>query len=64
MISEGLSDKYRGHVKTMYSGGLGCLFTKAPDEIWNFFEYLAHDTWEYDHARETLVTLSRPLYDA
>ena len=52
MIFESLNDEYRGHVKTMYLGGLGYLFTKTLDEIWNFFEYLAHDTWEYDNARD------------
>ena len=33
VIFEGLNDEYRGHVKTMYPGGLGYLFTNTPDEI-------------------------------
>lgn len=53
MIFEGLNDEYRGHVETMYPGGVSCLFTKTPDEIWDFFQYLAHDTQEYNNARET-----------
>jgi len=36
------------------------LFTKTSDEIWDFFEYLAHDTWEYDNANETF---SHPIPD-
>jgi len=32
---------------------LGCLFTKTRHKIWDFFEYLAHNTSEYDNARET-----------
>ena len=36
----------------MYLRGLGCLFTKTLGKISDFFEYLAHDTWEYDNARE------------
>jgi len=51
MIFEGLNDAYRGHVKSMYPGGLECLSTKTPDEIWDFFEYIAHETWEYENAR-------------
>ena len=52
MISKGLNDEYRGHVEAVYPRGLGCSFTKTPNEIWDFFEYLDHDTWEYDNARE------------
>ena len=58
MIFEGLNDEYMGLVETMYPRGLDYLFTKTPDEIWDFFEYLAHDTWEYDNARGTF---SSPL---
>lgn len=60
VIFEDLDDESRGYVETMYDGGLGCLFTKTLDEIWNFFEYLAHDTWEYDNARETFC---HPILD-
>ena len=52
LIFNGLNDKYRSHTKTMYPEGLDYLFTKTPDEIWDFFEYLAHNTWVYDNARE------------
>ena len=41
----------------MYPGGWGCLFTDTLDKIWSFFEYLAHDTWEYENARETFSLL-------
>lgn len=36
----------------MFPGGLDYLFTKTLDDILDFFEYLAHDNWKYDHARE------------
>ena len=61
MIFEGLNDEYRGHVETIDPGGLGCLFTKTPDEIWNFFEYFTY-MWEYDNARETFTHPSPDLY--
>ena len=44
MIFEGLNDGCRGHVGTINAGGLGYWFTKTPDEILDFFEYLARDT--------------------
>jgi len=31
-------------LKLCTPGGLDYLFTKTLDEIWDFFEYLAHDT--------------------
>ena len=27
------------------------MFSRILDEVWDFFEYLAHKTWEYDNAR-------------
>ena len=52
--------------------GLGYLFTKTPNEIWNFFEYLAHNTWEYENARETFscpspdpyIMHAKPLFES
>ena len=44
----------------MYLGGSGCLFTKPPNEIWDFFESLARETWEYENAREAF---SHPIPD-
>ena len=44
VIFKGLNDEYYGQVEIMYPGGLGCLFTKTPDKIQDFFEYFAHDT--------------------
>jgi len=49
----GLNDEYRGYVEMIYLGALECLFTKAPNEIWDFFKYMTLDTWEYENARET-----------
>ena len=45
MIFEGLSDEYWGYIETMYPEGLGCLFDNTSNDIWDFFEYLAHETW-------------------
>jgi len=35
----------------MYLGGLDCLFTKTQDKVWDFFEKLAWDTYEFEQAR-------------
>jgi len=48
------------NIGVMLRGGSGYLFIKTPDEIWNFFGYLAYDTWEYDKAREIF---SHPIPD-
>ena len=53
MNFEGLDDEYRGHVEIIYPGALGYLSTRTSDEIWDFFECLAHEIWEYENARET-----------
>lgn len=29
-------------------------FFKSPEEVWGFFEYFAHETWEFENARWTL----------
>lgn len=50
---EGLKYEYLGYVDTIYIWGLGCFFAKSPKETWDFFEYLAHDTWEYENAKGT-----------
>jgi len=34
----------------MYLGSLECLFTRTPDEMWDFIEYLARETWEHENA--------------
>ena len=36
----------------MYPGSSMSWFSEYPDWIWNFFEYLAHDTWEYEQTRQ------------
>jgi len=61
VIFESLNNEYRGHFETMYPEGLCFLFTKTPDEIWDFFEYLAQDSWECENARETF---SHPSLDS
>lgn len=53
VIYEGLNTEFRDHVQSMYPGGFWALFSKSPDEVWDFFEYLAHETWEYEQACAT-----------
>ena len=60
VIFDGLNNDYRGHVETMYPKGLACLLARAPNEIWDSVEYLAHAIWEYDNASETI---GQPITD-
>jgi len=30
------------------------LFVRAPDEIWNFYEYWTHEIWKYENIREVI----------
>ena len=53
VIFESLHDEYRGHVETIYPGGLDCLFTRTPNEVWDFFEKLACETYAFEQANET-----------
>jgi len=50
----GLNAEFRGHVEFMCLSGFRDLLSKAPYEVWDFFEYLAWDTWEFDQAEEAL----------
>jgi len=54
MIIEGLNDEFSGYLETMYPKSSDYLFTKTLDEIWNFFEHVAHDD-------ESTTMLERPL---
>jgi len=56
VIFESLNDEYRGLVETVYREGLDCLFTRTPDEVWNFFEKLAWDTYAFEQLETILDT--------
>ena len=64
MIFEGLNGEYRDHVETTYPGGLDCLFTKTQDEVWDFFEKQAQNTYEFEQARNSFgyPTYSEPAF--
>jgi len=44
----GLNAEFRGHIKSMCLRGFQDLLFKTPDEVWDFFEYLAGETWEFE----------------
>ena len=44
------NDEYQDHVETIYSKGLGYLFTRTLNEVWDFIKYFAYYTCEYDNA--------------
>ena len=54
VIVVGLNSEFRGHVEPIYLGGLLGLLTRTQDEIWDFFENLAWDNYEFEQARWTL----------
>ena len=62
VICVGLKAEFRGHVKSMCLGGFRGLLSKTPDEVWDFFEHLAWETWEFDQAKEALVQSSSDPY--
>ena len=44
----------RGYVESMYPRGLLALLSRTQEEVWDFFEKLAWDTYEFEQARNTL----------
>ena len=50
----GLNVEFWGHVRPMCLGGLVGLLSKTQDEVWNFFEKLVWDTYEFEQVRGTL----------
>ena len=58
----GLNAKFRAHVESMCLGSFQGLLSKTPNEVRNFFEYLARETWEFEQAREALIHSSFDPY--
>ena len=50
----GLNSEFHGHVESIYPGDLLGLLSRTQDEVWDFFEKLAWDTYEFEQARGTL----------
>ena len=50
----GLNVEFRGHVESMCPRGLLGLLSKTQDEIRDFFEKLAWETYKFEQCRETL----------
>ena len=51
----GLNVEFRVHVESMCLGGFRGFLSKTSNEVWDFFEYLGGNTWEFDQAKEALV---------
>lgn len=51
VIVLGLNTEFRGVVESIYPGGVLGLLSKTQDEVWNFFEKLAWDTYEFEQAK-------------
>ena len=47
----GLNAEFRGIVESMCLGGLLGLLPRSQDEVWDFFEKLAWDTYEFEQAK-------------
>jgi len=54
VIVIGLNAFSRGYVESMCLGGFQGLLSKTQDEVWNFFEKLAWDTYQFEQVSETL----------
>ena len=54
VIILGLNSEFKGHVESMCQGGLIGLLSKTQEEVWDFFEYLAWDTYEFEQAKMNL----------
>ena len=50
----GLNFESRGYLESMCPRGLLGLLPRTQEEVWDFFEKLAWDTYEFEQARNTL----------
>jgi len=48
----GLNSASWGYVESIYPGGVLGLLSKTQDEVWDFFEKLAWDTYAFEQANE------------
>ena len=54
VIVLGLNVEFRGVVESICPGGLLGLLSRTQDEVWDFFENLAWDNYEFEQARQNL----------
>ena len=54
VIVLGVNAEFRGIVESMCSGCLLGLLSRSQDEVWDFFERLAWDTYEFEQAKMNL----------
>ena len=54
--------KFRGYVDSTYPGGLLGLLSRTHDEVWDFFQKLTWDGYEFEKARGTLGYLTHDEY--
>ena len=52
VIILGLNSEFKGHVESMCPGGLVGLLSKTQDEVWDFFENLGWETYEFEQANQ------------
>ena len=58
----GLNAESWSYIKSIYPGGVLGLLSKTRDEVWNFFEKLAWDTYEFEQARNNFGYPTRSDY--
>ena len=51
VIVMGLNSECWGYVESIYPGGVLGLLSKTQDEVWDFFEKLAWDTYAFEQAK-------------
>ena len=54
----GLNSVSRGYVESICPGGILGLSTRTQDEVWDFFEKLAWDTYEFEQAKNNFGYLT------
>ena len=52
VIPAGLNSESWGYIESIYPGDVLGLLSKAQDEVWNFFEKLAWDTYKLKQAQK------------
>ena len=50
----GLNSASQGYIEFIYPGGVLGLLTKTHDEVWDFIEKLAWDTYVFKQAKKNL----------
>ena len=51
VIVLGLNAEFRGYIESIYPSGVLRLLTRIQDEVWDFFEKLTWDKYEFEQVR-------------